>query len=142
MRAAGKKHNVPEATIRHKISGYHPVSMKIGPPTLLTSAEESVLMNYIRGERQRAHPVTKNNVISAVTCILDDEVQAGIIRARPPSFEGYEPKRKWWRLFRARHPTLVFRTPEPLTSSRRSISKNNIKQWFESVDQGNLYNFI
>jgi hypothetical protein len=96
---------------------------KKGPQTLLTIAEEEVLM-------QHAHPVTKRNVLQAVTRILADEVQSGIVRQYPPSFNGSEPKRKWWRLFRNRHPTLTFRKPETLTSSCQNLSKATIKQWF------------
>ena len=65
IRAAARNHNIPEATLRHKISGYHPVSKKMGPPMLLTDAEEKVLVNYILLSCDRARPVTKHNILNA-----------------------------------------------------------------------------
>ena len=71
IRGAGNKYGIPEATIRHKISGYHGFGKK-GPPSLLSEAEESVLVNYIENAVKRAHPVTKMNVLQAVKTILED----------------------------------------------------------------------
>jgi hypothetical protein len=127
IRAAGIKHKIPEATVRHKLSGYHPVSMQKGPPTLLTEAEELVLMNYIRGTCKRAQSVTKSNVLNAVKTILDDEIDSGIIRKLPPSFHD-GPKEKWWRLFKERHPTLNFRSPEALSTAQTITSDEVIEK--------------
>ncbi|XP_068229518.1 tigger transposable element-derived protein 1-like [Palaemon carinicauda] len=129
MRAAGRKYGIPESTLRHKRSGYHPISKKMGPKTVLTDAEEEVLVAYIKGSIRRANPVTKKNIIDAVSTILRTEREEGIERATPPSFTD-KPKKKWWQLFRQRHPTVTYRTPETLTTSRKSISKQVILQWF------------
>ena len=66
----------------------------------------------------------------AVGSILDDEAVHGYQRKRPPSFSGNNPGQKWWTLFNKRHPTLSFRTPEALTSARKSMSAHSIKEWF------------
>ena len=42
IRGAANKHGIPEATIRHKLSGYPGMGSKPGPKTLLTEAEERV----------------------------------------------------------------------------------------------------
>ena len=118
------------------MSGYHRMTMKLGPPTLLTEAEEQVIVNYITGSRKRAHPVTKRNVMNTVTHILDKEREMGIERNRPFSCsDDNEPGEKWWKLFRKRHPTIVFRNPETLSSARKNISVAIIKQWFHDVRQ-------
>ncbi|XP_066985006.1 uncharacterized protein [Macrobrachium rosenbergii] len=111
------------------------MGMRMGPPTLLTAAEENVLVNYIKGSVQRAHPVSKKNIIDTVQAILEEEEAEGVVRNRPSSFYGNEPKRKWWRLFRSRHPTITYRTPESLSSARKSISVQVIKQWFHDLQQ-------
>ncbi|XP_068233201.1 tigger transposable element-derived protein 1-like [Palaemon carinicauda] len=129
MRAAGRKYGIPESTLRHKRSGYHPISKKMGPKMVLTDAEEEVLVAYIKGSIRRANPVTKKNIIDAVSTILRTEREEGIERATPPSFTD-KPKKKWWQLFRQRHPTVTYRTPETLTTSRKNISKQVILQWF------------
>ena len=129
IRGAGKKYGIPESTLRHKKSGYHPVSKKMGPSTVLTVAEEQVLVAYIKGAQRRAHPVTQKNILDAVGTILWTEREQGHQRQIPPSF-GERPKKTWWRLFRGRHPEITFRTPETLTTSRKNISKDVILQWF------------
>ena len=86
------------------------MSMKMGPKTVLTNAEEEVLVAYIKGSTRWAQPVTQKNVIDAVSTILRTEWEHGIQRTSPPSF-GEKPK-KWWRLFRQRHPEIIYRTPE------------------------------
>ena len=133
IRGAGKKYGIPEATIRHKMSGFRGMKPKPGPKTLLTDAEEQVLVNYIVTAAKRAHPVTKRNVIGAVKAILEDEIESGYEREIPPSFSGNEPKQKWWTLFLKRHPNVTFRTPESLTTARKNISVAIIKQWFHST---------
>ncbi|XP_068214104.1 uncharacterized protein [Palaemon carinicauda] len=132
MRAAGRKYGIPESTLRHKRSGYHPISKKMGPKTVLTDTEEEVLVAYIKGSIRRANPVTKKNIIDAVSTILRTEREEGIERATPPSFTD-KPKKKWWQLFRQRHPTVTYRTPETLTTSRKNISKQVILQWFANT---------
>ena len=127
--AAARNHNIPEATLRHKISGYHPVSKKMGPPMLLTDAEEKVLVNYILLSCDRARPVTKHNVLNAVATILSDERERGYKRLQPAACKE-TPGEKWWRNFRHRHPNIVFRTPESLTTSRKNVSKPSVYQWF------------
>lgn len=94
IHAAGKKHKIPEATLWHKLSGYQGIESKPGPRPLLTEQEEQVLVNYINNSCQRAHPVTKSNIINAMNTILEEEVVQGIHRKRPPSFKGTVPKQK------------------------------------------------
>ena len=48
IRSASKKHGLAEATVRHKITGYHGSGNKRGPKTVLTDPEETVLVNYIK----------------------------------------------------------------------------------------------
>ncbi|KAK3884531.1 hypothetical protein Pcinc_011204 [Petrolisthes cinctipes] len=132
IRAVGRKYNIPEATLRHKLSGYHSMDGKRGPKPLLSNAEEEILVNYIKGACRRAHPVTKKNVLSAVERILQ-EAEHGYERKRPPSFTGNTPKQKWWTLFLKRHPTLSFRTPEALTSARKNVSVRKIQEWFTNA---------
>lgn len=132
IKAAASKHSIPEATIQHKLSGRRPMSSTPGPKPLLTEAEEQVLVNYIINAWKRAHPVTKSNVMKAVKGILEDE-ESGVKQKRPPSVAGTTPKEKWWTLFKNCHPEITYRTPQTLTSSRKNISMQVIKQWFNSA---------
>ena len=71
MRAMAAKYNIPESSFRHRLRGR--MKMKIGfteGGRLLTDAEESVLVNYIKGSSKRAVPVTKRAVMGALEYIL------------------------------------------------------------------------
>lgn len=107
--------------------------MKMGPKTLLTEAEEEAIVNYIKVSCDRARPVTKSNVLKAVSTILKDERDGNYKRALPPSFRDDCPREKWWRLFRERHPNITFRTPESLTTARKNVSKASVYQWFQDT---------
>ena len=53
MRAMAARYNIPESSFRHRLSGR--MKIKIGfteGGRLLTDAEESVLVNYIKGSCQ------------------------------------------------------------------------------------------
>lgn len=107
--------------------------MKMGPKPLLSEAEEEVLVKYIQLSCDRARPVTKSNVMKAVSIILKEEREGKYHRQLPPSFRDDCPREKWWKLFRKRHPTLTFRTPETLTTSRKNVTKASVYQWFEDT---------
>ena len=106
---------------------------------LLTDAEEKVLVNYILLSCDRARPLTKHNVLNAVATILSDEREGGYKRVQPAACKEI-PGEKWWRNFRQRHPNIVFRTPESLTTSRKNVSKPSVCQWFEDTNSYFLEN--
>lgn len=132
VRGAAKKYDIPETTLRHKRTVRRGMSIRKGPNTLLTEAEEQVIVNYITHSCKRAQPVTRINVMSAVAAILTEEVDSGTQRRLPPSFIE-KPKAKWWRLFKKRHPQLTYRTPESLFTARKNISMAVIHQWFQDA---------
>lgn len=110
--------------------------MKMGPPTILTEAEEQVLVNYIKFCNDRAHPATKDNIIQTVKQIVTEERDAGYKRKNlPASFVQGHPGEKWWKLFKRRHPNISYRSPETLTSARKNVSQGSIRQWFADTYQ-------
>ena len=133
MRAMAARYNIPESSFRHRLSGR--MKMKIGfteGGRLLTDAEESVLVNYIKGSSKRAMPVTKRAVMGALEYILLKEQE--LMYTRNIKFQSVSSSHeKWWRGFKSRHPEIVFRTPETLTSDRKNISELLIRQRFSDV---------
>ena len=74
-RAIGRKYNIPEGTLRTKLSGFRPLEYN-GPSLggrLLTDAEEQLIANWIEGSQRRAMPMSKETVLKAVDDILDKE---------------------------------------------------------------------
>ena len=96
---ASKLYNIPRTTLRDKISGKAPVVKKMGPQTYLTEAEENVLVNFIVSAQKRAHPVTKETIMSLVTSLLSDErLLMEVNRDRPFQFGRSgtrQPGNKW-----------------------------------------------
>ena len=123
IRAAGRKRGIPEATLRHKIRGYHPVSMKMGPSTTLSEAEEKILVNYIK--RCNA---TKDNIMKTVEKIWKEERAAGFQRKKDmPAVPG----EKWWKLFKRRHPDISYR--------RKNVS-NKVRLRHTASQTGSILN--
>lgn len=139
IRAAAGKHGIPEATIRHKLSGKRALESKPGPKPLFSMSEEQLLVNNIMNAQKAAYPVTKGSVMTAVKCILEEEAAKGIERKRPPSFTGDKPGQKWWTLFRKRHPNLSFCSPETSDYSDLHIPYTQLEHTstcYQGVDLG------
>ena len=89
------------------------------------------MVNYIHQAQKRAHPVTKKNIMKTLGEILDKEQSSALGRIN------YDPdaasREGWWLGFRARHPTIRFRTPESLSTARLNLSVALIKQWYSDV---------
>ncbi|XP_065680543.1 uncharacterized protein LOC101240224 [Hydra vulgaris] len=134
---ASKLYNIPRTTLRDKISGKAPVVKKMGLQTYLTEAEENVLVNFIVSAQKRAHPVTKETIMSLVTSLLSDErLLMEVNRDRPFQFGRsgtQQPGNKWYKLFLSRHPNIVARMTESLSANRRNVSQAVIQQWFADI---------
>nr|XP_047125440.1 uncharacterized protein LOC124807534 [Hydra vulgaris] len=109
----------------------------MGPQTYLTEAEENVLVNFIVSAQKRAHPVTKETIMSLVTSLLSDErLLMEVNRNRPFQFGRSgtrQPGNKWYKLFLSRHPNIVARMTESLSANRRNVSQAVKQQWFADI---------
>ena len=74
-RAIGRKHNIPEATLRLKLSGFRTeeYGTKHHGMRLLTDAEKELLFNWIEGCHRRAMPMDKEIIMRAVEDVLQKE---------------------------------------------------------------------
>ena len=55
---------------------------------------------------------------------------------RPNPFTNNRPGKKWWKLFKERHPVLSLRQPEHLQLSRaRCCTPEEIRTWFVEFEQ-------
>ncbi len=73
LRKAASAYNLPPSTLSDKINGKTPEISKSGPPPILTSAEESVLGDYITLMSSIGYPLTKKLLMLEVKKILDKE---------------------------------------------------------------------
>ncbi|XP_065681342.1 uncharacterized protein LOC136094972 [Hydra vulgaris] len=91
----------------------------------------------VKSAQKRAHPVTKETIMSLVTSLLSDErLLMEVNRDRPFQFGRSgtrQPGNKWYKLFLSRHPNIVARMTESLSANRRNVSQAVIQQWFADI---------
>ena len=72
---------------------------------------------------------TREQILEIVKKVIDKD-------ERPNPFKHNKPGRKWWKLFKNRHPELVSRVPEPLQLARaKCCTPEAIQAWDAEFDQ-------
>lgn len=128
-REASKLFHIPRATIQFRLSNKF-VKSSPGPPTILTSQEESILVDWIKECHRKGFPRRKDDVQASVKQFLDE-------KPRPNPFKGNYPGEGWYKAFIKRHPDISIRTSEAVTAASANISENDIRKWFQQI-----YNYL
>ena len=84
---------------------------KPGPSSILTAAEEQMIVEYAIEMSRIGYGRTREQILEIVKKVIDKD-------ERPNPFKHNKPGSKWWKLFKNRHPELVSRVPEPLQLAR------------------------
>jgi len=103
------------------------IPSKLGAPTVLTEEEEEIIVRWIIKIGRAGFPVTKDQVISSVTKVVQK-------LNRPNPFKDGIPGRFWWEGFERRHPQLSIRVPQNLTLSRATVTESQLRSWFAEVE--------
>lgn len=129
IREASRLHNVPKTTILDRIHGRIKITTrKMGPPTVLTSEEEHQLCEWLKELARKGFPQKKNELLDTVEKILTAQKRTTI-------FKDNRPGQKWYMNFLKRHPDLALREPEGLSKARAIITENQIRKWFDSLEE-------
>ena len=129
VRRAAMVHGIPKSTLYDYASGRIKVGSRHGPDTILTAAEEKVLVDYLIHMSKIGYGRTRQHVIQAVKSILDKD-------GRKNPFINNTPGRKWWSLFLKRHPTISLRSAEHLQLSRvQCCTPEALDEWYHNFDQ-------
>ncbi|KAJ8911212.1 hypothetical protein NQ315_014924 [Exocentrus adspersus] len=123
---AAKRYNVPRTTLIGKINGTYPEDCRSGVSPVLTSEEESILVDWILTMARIGLPVTKQQLLDSVTLLIKN-------LKRPNKFTNGRPGRHWYEGFLRRHPQISQRMTQNLTASRAAVSKKSIETWFEEI---------
>lgn len=123
---AAKNNNVPRSTLISKIKGYAPVERRMGPQSILTKEEETVLVQWIFTMANAGFPVSTDQLFDSVKRLLSD------LKRDNPFTDG-RPGRKWYIGFMKRNPQVANRMAQNLTMSRASVTENNVRDWFKEV---------
>ncbi|KOB59708.1 19.5g1 protein, partial [Operophtera brumata] len=125
---AAKRFGVPRITLYNKITGKSPLECPMGPGTYLTQHEENILEKWLLDMADRHMPVTKEELLDSVQRIITDKKQE-------TPFVANRPGKKWYALFFKRHPDIVSRTAQNLTTARHNVTEEDIHNWFKEVNQ-------
>ena len=123
---AAKEHSVPRTTLFYKFHGILPENKRMGAPTILSTEDEEILVNWIQKSADAGFPISKKNFLHSVKKLADE------LGKQFPG-KGNLPGKKWLSSFLNRHPDVSFRTSQNLTSSRASVTKKNLEDWFKEV---------
>ncbi|KAJ8913919.1 hypothetical protein NQ315_005717 [Exocentrus adspersus] len=128
---AAKTYGVLRVTLLYKCSGKSPKTCKMGPATILTDHEESVLVEWILSLNRMHYPVTKKHLLDSVQRIIQET-------KRNNSFTENRPGRKWYHSFLKRHPVLSERIAQNLTPSREKVGEAHnpkLRNWFLEIEE-------
>lgn len=120
------KFGIPRSTLQFRLSDKFKKIRK-GPNTYLTTEEEAKLEQWILECERKGFPRRKIDIQTSVKNFLDGAL-------RPNPFKENTPGNRWYNAFLKRHPILVQRTSEAVTSSSSNVSEDNIKKWFKEIE--------
>lgn len=133
VNAASKRFGIPQSTLAYKVSGKTPIDRKMGPQPLLGIEAETMLANWVKGLATCGFPICKADLLSSVKQIVKDlKIEE--------KFPKGGPGEKWVNLFLKRHPEIVERKAEKLSSVRATVTEKFIRNWFIEVKQYILEN--
>ena len=127
LREAARKYNVPVETLRRRTAGLVSLDCRPGPPTILTSEEETRLAQYCIAMADMGFGLTREGVMAMAYAIVDKTGRDH------PFKEGYAG-RGWYEGFMARQAILTLRTPQALSYARAvASSKETIDDFFAKL---------
>lgn len=124
-REACKKHKIPRATLQFRLSGKF-VKTSHGPPPVLTTEEEDMIVNWVKECHRKGFPQRKDAIQCSVKQFLDEN-------PRDNPFTNNYPGIGWYKAFLKRHPELTVRKPEPVTPASSRVSESDIRKWFQDI---------
>lgn len=125
LRATAKKYGVPKSTLLFKLKnpGHKET---FGPRPILTTEEENMLDNWIVELGRKGFPRKKEDLQSSVQIFLNNN-------PRPNPFKNNRPGDGWVAAFLRRHPHIVKRTSEAVTTASSCVSEKDIRKWFQEI---------
>lgn len=98
----------------------------MGPEPTLGRKYEKMISQWVLAIAKRGFPVAPCDLLTSVQKLVQE------LNLSNP-FKSDRPGKKWLKLFLKRNPEVAKRTPEKLTSSRSSVTEENLRKWFDNV---------
>lgn len=126
LNKAALQYNIPKSTLSNKLNGKTIEGRRMGPPPVLTTAEEKYLEDWIIGKAKIGLPMHKDDVKDSVCNVIKS------IKRKNP-FVDDRPGEKWVSLFMKRHPTITQRNTETINKGKACITEESIRDWFNDL---------
>lgn len=125
LRSTALKYGVPKSTLSFKLKnpGHKET---FGPHPILSAEEENLLANWIVELARKGFPRKKEDLQSSVQIFLSNHP-----RSNP--FKNNRSGDGWVKSFLKRHPCIVERTSEAVTSASSCVSEKDIRKWFQEI---------
>lgn len=91
------------------------------PSAIFSEKEEEEIANWIRYRSKRGFPLIKTELLD---CVQNYTKSIG----KETPFKDSRRSRHWYKRFFKRHPHLAMRTSQHLTSTRASVSEENLRK--------------
>ncbi|KAL5499318.1 hypothetical protein EMCRGX_G010708 [Ephydatia muelleri] len=124
--AASKAFGVPRSTLCDKLDGKTPEDRRMGPPSVLTKAEEAMLANFCTKYLKCGFPINREDLFDIVQRIIQ-------VDGRQTPFTDGRPGYYWFQGFMRRNPALTERSAEILTGGRAAVTEAAIRKWFNDI---------
>ena len=119
LREASRLYNVPVETLRRRVTGTVEMDCKPGPATILTTDEEDLLAKYLVDMADMGFGLSREDAMAMAFTIAEKT------KRTHPFKDGFAG-RGWYDGFKARHPKLTLRSPQPLSYCRALCSNKAI----------------
>ncbi|XP_052071024.1 uncharacterized protein LOC127709474 [Mytilus californianus] len=126
IRTAARTYEVPEATLRHRLSGYvNPEAVKSGPAPLFNEEDEADLVNHLKLMARVGYGYSRSEVIDIAT---NYAIYKGLRDSEHPL------STKWYKNFMARWPDLKIIKPRSLEMQRaKATSEVNVQNYYSEL---------
>lgn len=125
---ASMSFGVPRTTLIDKLSGKTTLGVNPGRSTVLTKAEETVLVDYCKLMASVGYPLIGYQLLAEVKKVLDHD-------GRPTPFKNNLPGKDWFKGFCNRHLDITQRNAMTLGHQRAIINKEMIQGWFVNLEE-------
>ena len=111
---AAEFYGIPKSTLRNKVSGYRPMTIKKVPELTLSLELENHIVKWIVHMTHISYGQTQSNIL--------DKVQELVMKLKiPTSFSDRRPSHKWYQLFMERQPDLHAKIANILSQERCQV---------------------
>lgn len=125
VKTASKKYAIPRSTLHNKITAKY-ADKRPGPETILTTAEENALVQWIVDSSKQGLMVGKQQLVNSVALLVKS-----LNRENP--FSNGRPGRHWYQSFLRRHDEIVSRINENSALVKTSAVEADIRNWFHEL---------